>query len=101
MEEKKEDCGGMRRRLQERYGDGGARACLDMIVLRGSSTATVYSCRKILLYTPTEIRLQMAKRTVSVCGEDLCCTSFSGGTVTVRGVIFSVCYLEDGEVKEV
>ena len=96
MDKKKESCGGVRHRLQVRYGDGGARACLDMIVLRGDRTATVYSCRKILLYTPTEIRLEMAKRVVSVCGEELCCTSFSGGTVTVRGVIERVCYPEEG-----
>ena len=96
MEEKKEG-GGVRRRLQDRYGDGGARACLDMIVLRGEHTATVYSCRRILLYTPTEIRLQMAKRVVSVCGEELCCTSFSGGTVTVRGLIRGLSYPENWE----
>ena len=92
----------LRRRVICRYGGGGN--CSALMVLRGDREATVYACRKILVYTPCEIRLLAAGRPVSVQGTDLFCTSFSGGTVTVRGRITGVCYCDcdgpDGGGKE-
>ena len=82
---------GLRRRVVRRYGEG---RCAAMIVVRGDREVTVYACRRILIYTPCEIRLQAAGRSVSIQGEDLFCTSFSGGTVTVRGRIGGVFYCD-------
>lgn len=64
----------------------------DMIVLMGDSRATLYGCRRILLYSPTEIRLCVGKREVSLVGESLLCTCFSAGSVTVEGHIRALHY---------
>lgn len=63
-----------------------------MVVLRGQSELTVYGCKKILLYTKPEIRLSMPKKQLCILGEDLLCTSFTGGAVTVEGKIEAVRY---------
>ncbi|MBQ1230390.1 MAG: YabP/YqfC family sporulation protein [Clostridia bacterium] len=68
----------------------------EMVVLR-SEGATVYACRRILRYSPEEIRLQVGQRVISLLGEGLFCGSFSGGTVSVRGRIASVSYPEAEE----
>ena len=86
-----------RKRLVCRYGS--SSCCSALVILRGNREVTVYSCRKILLYTPCEIRLLAAGHPISIVGEDLFCTSFSGGTVTVRGRIFGVHY-PDGSSEE-
>lgn len=70
-----------------------------MVVLHGEREAVVYGCRKILLYTAEEIRFSVRKRRLCVLGENLTCSSFSGGTVTVEGNISSIRYegIEEGE----
>ena len=83
---------GVWRRLSARYGEGRGTHGTDMVVIRGDRWVTVYSCRRILCYSPDEICLQTANRVISVCGADLYCTSFSGGTVNVRGKILCVSY---------
>ena len=67
------------------------RADVGMVVLHPWE-ATVYSCRRILLYSPEEIRLASGSGCVSVVGEDLHCASFAGGTALIRGRIRSVLY---------
>lgn len=64
----------------------------DSIVLRGERSATVYGCRKILRYAKERICLSLGKRRVCVRGEELICTAFSAGTVTVEGRITGVAY---------
>ncbi len=90
MEEKEK--WGLRQRLAARYGarSQGGGGC---VVLQGQRSVTVYDCRKILEYSPKEIRLAVPKRTLSVMGERLFCPSFAAGTVTVEGYITGVVYV--------
>ena len=79
-------------RIRARYGEESIPA-RDTVVLCGERRVIVYSCQKILFYSPCEIRLLVAKRALSVLGERLYCSSFSGGTVTVEGRIDTVRYV--------
>ncbi len=89
MSEKEEK--GLRARLRTRYGSGAGRG--EMIVWRDG--VTVYGCRRILLYSPGEIRLCLSERIISVRGEGLYCASFSAGAVSICGKIISVCTAEE------
>ena len=84
MEHEKSD---RKKSLAERYGMKGFLERRDMIVLYGQEKATLYGCRKILRYSPEEIRLQVGRREVSLVGRELICTCFSAGCVTVEGRI--------------
>ena len=79
-------------RIRSRYGEE-AVPSRDTVVLSGQRSVTVYSCQKILFYSPCEIRLLVAKRALSVVGERLYCSSFTGGTVTVEGKIGAVRFV--------
>ena len=81
----------LRKCISNRHSD---RERSSMIVLRGRRGATVYGCRKILLYTPNKITFRLCKEVLSVCGEDLYCTSFSSGAVSLEGKIGVVCFEE-------
>ena len=89
MDEKRE---GMRGRLLARYGSGSSLRNGGLVVLRGQRAVTVYGCRKILLYSPCEIRLCVEKRELSVLGTHLLCTCFSAGSATVEGCIDGIFY---------
>ena len=91
-QEKKRPPDGLWSRIRSRYGEEGAPA-RDTVVLCGQRSVTVYNCQKILFYSPCEIRLLVARRALSVVGERLYCSSFTGGTVTVDGRIEGVRYL--------
>lgn len=82
--------------LAARYGSQSAAAS-DLIVLRGQSGVTVYGCRSILLYTPREMRICLGKRSVSIRGKGLRCTSFSAGAVNVKGEILAILLCEGSE----
>ncbi len=70
----------------------------ETIVLYGSKRMTVRGCKKILTYTPCEIRLRLKHRCLIVRGQMLICTSFSGGCTTLQGKIHSVGYdTEEGD----
>ncbi len=72
--------------------------CGETIVLYGNKRMTVRGCKKIMTYTPHEIRLQLKHRRLLVRGEMLICTSFSGGCTTLQGNIQSVGYFSgEGE----
>ena len=62
----------------------------ETVVLYGERRMTVQGCRRILSYSPQEIRLQLKKRTLAVRGTSLECVSFSGGCTTLQGWIRSV-----------
>ena len=71
---------------------GGLR--LDM---RGRHTVTVHGCRKILDFTPCEVRLAVKDATVKVSGQRLICTAYLAGAVGIEGYICGVTFC-DGEV---
>lgn len=95
--ERKERRGELRERLCRRLdlvpdlfsGEG-------LVELRGRGSATVRGGGRILLYTPSEIRIAMGKYTLSIVGEELVCTSYYPGAVGVDGRIFGVRF-EEGE----
>ena len=64
----------------------------DSVVLRGERRAVIYGCRRILRYSKASVCLSLGKRRVRVFGEELICTAFSAGTVTVEGVVAGVLY---------
>ena len=82
----------MKKSLALRYGANRYMQNRELTVLRGQRSVTVYGCKKILLYSPCEIRLCVEKKELSVLGEHLFCTCFSAGSVTVQGKIFGVMY---------
>ena len=65
---------------------------LSTVILHGSRQASVYGCRKILHYSPTQISLQICNDVLTVCGSGLYCTSFSAGTVCLEGEIEQICF---------
>lgn len=70
--------------------------CADSVILRGNEGATVYGCKKIVRYDRDRICLCIGARCVCVRGEDLICTSFSAGSVSVEGEISSVHFCPKG-----
>ena len=95
MPKKKDACRStLHERLMTYYQSVDATMQGKMIVLRGRCGVTVYACRRILLYTPQQIRLSLqGGEAVAVCGERLYCSSFSQGTVDIEGKIEGVCFL--------
>ena len=87
---------GLKQRLASRYG-ARAEQVRNTVVLQGEREVTVYGCRRILQYSPKEIRLSLGKRALSVSGERLFCPSFSAGTVTVQGCVSGVSFLSNDE----
>ena len=80
-------------RLRERYGSASFLGEGELIVWRGRQGVTVHGCRKILQYSPIEIRLSLGKEALSIEGERLYCNSFGAGSVSVEGWVRSVSYL--------
>lgn len=68
--------------------------------LRGRHTLTVHGCRRILDFTPCEIRLSLPETTLVVCGERLICTSYLAGAVGIEGLISGLRF-EDTAAEEV
>ena len=79
------------KRLVRRY-QTGSSAVRERVTMDGQCRVTVYGCLRILVYSPTEIRLMLAKEELSVLGRELYCSSFSAGAVTVEGLIGGVLY---------
>lgn len=84
---------GLRERLSERYGTPSILPDRELIVWRGRRGVTVHGCRKILQYSPIEIRLSLGKEAISIEGERLYCNSFGSGSVSVEGRVRSISYL--------
>ena len=71
---------------------GGLR--LDM---RGRHTLMVHGCRKILDFTPCEVRLAVENSTLTVKGKRLICTAYLAGAVGIEGYVCAISFC-DGEV---
>ena len=67
--------------------------------MRGRHTLTVHGCRKILDFTPCEVRLALRDATLTVTGCRLICTAYLAGAVGIEGYICAVTFC-DGEVTE-
>ena len=68
--------------------------CTDSVLLRGNHSVVLYGCGKILFYGRERICFSMGRRSVSIFGENLCCTVFSPTGVTVEGDIVGVRYCD-------
>lgn len=66
------------------------------IEIRGRNSLTLKGGKKILTYTPYEIRVSLKKGSLRICGSRLQCTSYYVGAIGIDGFIKSVCF-EDGE----
>ncbi len=84
---------GLRERLRERYGASPIAGDRETVVLQGRRQVTVHGCRRILQYSPIEIRVSLGREALSIEGERLYCDSFGAGCVTVRGEVRRVSYL--------
>ena len=62
------------------------------LTLSGQSSMTVRGCRRILTYGREQIRLSLGKTVLAVGGEQLLCTAFELGCVTVEGRILTVTF---------
>ena len=67
-------------------------------VLYGDRCINVQGCRKILSYSPDEIRMQLKSSVLVVRGEELICSCFSGGCTTLKGRILCVEYQKNRDV---
>ena len=62
--------------------------------LSGRGELAVSGCRRILSYSPTQISLSLGRLVLQVEGNDLLCTAFGAGGVTVRGRIDALRFEE-------
>ncbi len=97
QEEKKPS---LKKRVSARYSMRAQIASRELIVIRGERCVTVYGCRRILVYSPTEIRLQLCRRLLSVTGEGLFCSCFSGGSITLEGKVSGLCFLSEDLLRQ-
>ena len=65
-----------------------------LVTIRAESSVSVTGARKILLYSPTRIRLATKKGAILIVGERLVCTSYHPEGVRIDGRIFSVSFGE-------
>ena len=65
-----------------------------LIEIRAQSSLSVTGAKKILLYSPTHIRLATKKGALSVMGRRLVCTSYHPEGVKIDGHIVSVSFEE-------
>lgn len=68
-----------------------------LVVLHGRKTAVLYDCKRILRYERNEILLLCGRERLTITGQNLFCSSFSSGAVTVEGRIASLRFSEGGE----
>ena len=81
-------------RVRSRYA-GFTRS--EMILLANDRRLTVRGCGKIISFAPDCIRVAMRRRDLLIRGAELCCTSFSGGCITVEGRIQALSFCPGGE----
>ena len=60
--------------------------------LRGRGNLTVRGCRKILLYTPEEVRLLLGSEVLSLRGAGLYCTAYRSGVIELDGRIDNISF---------
>lgn len=95
-EKKQEGERRFRERLRERLDLSADLFEGSFVELRGRGSVTVRGGGRILLYTPTKIRIAMSGFVLSILGERLVCTSYYRGAVGVDGKILGISF-EEGE----
>lgn len=66
------------------------------VEMRGRESLTVEGCRKILVYTPTLIKLKMHRCVLVIEGERLLCHAYLSGAVGLEGMV-NCLHFEDEE----
>ena len=64
--------------------------------MRGRHSLTVHGCRRILDFTPCEVRLALKDACLIIEGKRLICTAYLAGAVGIEGCICSIRFC-DGE----
>ena len=72
------------------------------IELHGRTLLKIRNGGKILLYTPTLIKIALpnTRDTLSVCGKELSCSFFNMGAIGIEGEILTVTYLDTPRDEE-
>ena len=65
-----------------------------MVEIRAAGSAFIRGTKKILLYSPTRIRLATKRGALEVVGSSLLCTSYHPDGVRIDGRIISVLFEE-------
>lgn len=65
------------------------------VELRGRNTLLIHGCRRILHYTPCEMRLSVADCVLCITGERLICHSYLAGAVGIEGQINGIFFADD------
>lgn len=67
------------------------------MTLSGQNELVVRGCKRILSYQKEEISLALGKTALRILGEELFCSAFGAGCVTITGKIVSLSF---GEGKQ-
>lgn len=67
------------------------------LTLSGQNELTVRGCRRILRYGTTEICLLVGAVSLSIAGQNLICSAFQAGGVTITGKIECLTFAEAGK----
>ena len=51
----------------------------------GNRSIHVTGCRRIALYTPNKISLELSRGYLNICGKGLTCTAYSGRSMGIEG----------------
>ena len=65
--------------------------------LRGRNALTVSGCKKIVSYSPENIRLDLGESILSITGKRLICSSYHTDATGVEGLIVSIAFENKGE----
>lgn len=72
-----------------------ARECV--VELRGRELISVHGAERILVYLPSEIRVQTPRGVLSVVGERLTFISYGAGSVGIEGIVDKLEFVEEDE----
>lgn len=60
--------------------------------ITGNRCIHVRGCRRISLYTPSKISLELTRGFLNICGSGLTCTAYSGRSMGIEGAIKCVFF---------
>ena len=72
-----------------------ARECV--VELRGRELISVHGAERILVYLPSEIRVQTPRGVLSIVGERLTFISYGSGSVGIQGVVDKLEFVGEDE----